>query len=86
MPIATSSTATKHLALRGRITFPETGIEMLDLRGKPIFTCVCGCKMFVVTVMWDEETREVGWYDLKQECKECGAISTAPTPMDWRDE
>jgi hypothetical protein len=40
--------------------------------------------MFVITVMWDEETREVIWYDLKQECKECKAIST--TPMDWRDE
>lgn len=75
-----------HPARRGNIASAETGIEMLDLRGKPIFTCVCGCKMFVVTVMWDEETREVGWYDLKQECKECGAISTAPTPMDWRDE
>jgi rRNA maturation protein Nop10 len=42
--------------------------------------------MFVVTIMWDEETREVGWYDLKQECKECGAISTAPTPIDWKDD
>lgn len=59
---------------------------MLDLRGKPILTCICGCKMFVITVMWDDETRELAWYDLRQECKECKAISTAPTPMDWRDE
>lgn len=58
---------------------------MFDLRGKPIMTCVCGCKMFIVTVMWDEEDRTVGWYDLKQECKECGAISTAPTEIDWKD-
>ena len=42
--------------------------------------------MFVITVMWDDETREVSWYDLRQECKECKAISTAPTPIDWRDD
>ena len=58
---------------------------MLDLTGTPIMTCICGCKMFVITVMWDEESREVSWYDLRQECKECGAISTAPTPIDWKD-
>jgi uncharacterized protein with NRDE domain len=38
--------------------------------------------MFNVTVMWDEETRTVGWYDLKQECKECGTWTTAPTEID----
>jgi rRNA maturation protein Nop10 len=42
--------------------------------------------MFEITVMWDKETREVGWYDLRQKCKECGAESTAPTPIDWKDE
>jgi hypothetical protein len=41
--------------------------------------------MFVITVMWDDEMREVSWYDLRQQCKECGAISTAPTPIDWKD-
>jgi hypothetical protein len=38
--------------------------------------------MFKVTVMWDEETRAVGWYDLAQECIECGTITTAPTEID----
>jgi rRNA maturation protein Nop10 len=38
--------------------------------------------MFEVTVMWDKEERAVGWYDLRQKCKDCGAISTAPTPID----
>jgi hypothetical protein len=42
--------------------------------------------MFIVTVMWDEEDRSVGWYDLTQQCKECMSISTAPTPIDWKDE
>lgn len=45
--------------------------------------CICGCLMFEITVMWDSETREVGWYDLRQKCKECGSESTAPTPIDW---
>ncbi len=29
-----------------------------------------------------DETETVGWYDLKQKCKECGSLSTAPTPID----
>jgi rRNA maturation protein Nop10 len=41
--------------------------------------------MFKVILMWDEESREVGWYDLKQECIECGTYTTAPTPIDWMD-
>ena len=53
-----------------------------DLRGIPTFACICGCAMFKVVVMWDEDTRAVGWYDLAQECFECGTISTAPTEID----
>jgi hypothetical protein len=41
--------------------------------------------MFNITVIWDEETRAVGWYDLKQECKDCGIITTAPTEIDGCD-
>jgi hypothetical protein len=61
---------------------------MFDLYNldNPTFACICGCKMFVITVMWDEESREVSWYDLRQECKECGAISTAPTPIDGMED
>jgi len=65
-------------------------IEMMiqpvfDLQGEPTFACICGCKMFKVTLMWDEETRAVGWYDLKQECIECGTWTTAPTEIDGDD-
>jgi hypothetical protein len=56
-----------------------------DLRGEPTFACICGCKMFKVTVMWDEDTRAVGWYDLAQECIECGTVTTAPTEIDGDD-
>lgn len=55
---------------------------MIDLTGEPTMVCVCGSKMWNVTVMWDEDTRAVGWYDLRQECKQCGAIATAPTEID----
>ena len=58
---------------------------VFDLRGEPTFACICGCKMFKVIVMWDEETRAVGWYDLKQECIECGTLTTAPTEIDGDD-
>ena len=55
---------------------------MLDLQGTPTTVCICGSKMWKITVMWDNESREVSWYDLRQECKECGAFATAPTPID----
>lgn len=55
---------------------------MLDLQGTPTTICICGSKMWKITVMWDEESREVSWYDLRQECKSCGALATAPTPID----
>ncbi len=54
----------------------------LDIRGIPTTVCVCGCKVFTINVMWDEAERDVGWYDLTQICKDCGAMSTAPTPID----
>ena len=56
--------------------------QVNDLRGTPTFACICGCAMFRVTVMWDEETRAIGWYDLAQECIECGTVTTAPTEID----
>jgi hypothetical protein len=42
--------------------------------------------MFEITVMWDMEDRTVGWYDLRQKYKECGSLSTAPTPIDGDDD
>jgi hypothetical protein len=57
---------------------------MFDLYNldNPTMACICGCKMFQITVMWDEEERTIGWYDLRQRCHECGTNSTAPTPID----
>lgn len=55
---------------------------MDDLRGFPTLACICGCRIFNINVMWDPETRLVGWYNLTQKCTECGTITTAPTPID----
>lgn len=55
---------------------------MFDLSGMPTTACICGCKVFIVNVMWDELDRTVAWYDLKQVCKDCGTVSQAPTPID----
>lgn len=60
----------------------QTPTQPNDLRGEPAFACICGCAMFRINVMWDQDTRAVGWYDLAQECIECGTITTAPTEID----
>ena len=60
----------------------EKNLPKNDLRGTPTFACICGCMVFKVNVMWDQDTRAVDWYDLAQECVECGTITTAPTEID----
>ena len=57
-------------------------VEEEDFTGIPTMACICGCKVFRLNVMWDEEERTVGWYDLRQECYDCGTFTTAPTPID----
>jgi hypothetical protein len=64
------------------LSFKKELLLMLDLTGRPIMVCVCGSKLWQVNVMWDIEERDVGWYDLRQTCVVCGAIATAPTPID----
>lgn len=53
-----------------------------NLKGVPTMACICGSRVFNLRVMWDESTREIGWYDLEQECFNCGMLLTAPTPID----
>ena len=68
-----------------RITKRPTTKNNIDITGIPTLACICGSKMFNITVMWDEGTRTVSWYDLRQECKVCGAVTTAPTDIDGCD-
>ena len=58
---------------------------MLDLRGEPILTCICGSELWTVQVVWDKEERTIGMYSLDQTCASCGAIATAPTEIDGCD-
>ena len=67
------------------MAFTPQLVLVFDLRGEPIFVCVCGSKMWNLKVMWDTETRQVGMYLLDQVCEECGAVATAPTEIDGCD-
>ena len=53
-----------------------------SLKGIPTFACICGCMVMNLKVVFDEETRLVGWYDTGMECDMCGMQLTAPTPID----
>ena len=71
--------------LKRSINYADTyalELEEEDFQGIPTMACLCGCRVFRLNVMWDEETRAVGWYDLRQECIQCGSYTTAPTPVD----
>ena len=52
----------------------------IDLRGLPTHICVCGSTMWNVKVMFEDY--EIAMYLLDMECVVCGAIATAPTPVD----
>lgn len=36
----------------------------------------------IVKVMFDSDSYEIGMYHLDMECMGCGALLTAPTPLD----
>jgi ribosomal protein S27E len=56
---------------------------MLDLRGIPTCSCPeCGETLFRALVSFDPNTYMVSSYHLDIECNNCGALATAPTPMD----
>lgn len=52
----------------------------LDLRGTPTHVCVCGSQHFYVRAIFDNY--EIATYFLDMQCTECGALLTAPTPLD----
>jgi len=54
--------------------------SFLDLRGTPTHACVCGSQHFYVRVIF--ENYEIATYFLDMQCTECGALLTAPTPLD----
>jgi len=56
---------------------------MIDARGIPTCTCPnCGENFFRALVSFDPETYTIGMYHLDIQCDSCGALATAPTPLD----
>lgn len=55
---------------------------MLDARGIPTRECPsCASTLFTIQAVFDENY-EIGLYLLNAECAICGALLTAPTPLD----
>ena len=54
----------------------------IDLRDKdrPTHVCVCGSMLWKVQAMFEDG--EISLYVLDMECALCGALATAPTPLD----
>lgn len=59
---------------------PENYDNAMDLRGTPTHVCACGCNIFNVKVIFNEN--EIATYFLDMECANCGSLATAPTPVD----
>lgn len=56
---------------------------MIDARGIPTCECPnCGESLFRVLAVFDPDTYTIGMYHLDMQCNECGALATAPTPLD----
>lgn len=56
---------------------------MIDARGIPTCECPnCGESLFRVLAVFDPSTYTIGMYHLDMQCNECGALATAPTPLD----
>ena len=51
-----------------------------DMRGTPMHVCFCGCNIWNVKTIFDNN--EIATYFLDMECANCGSLATAPTPID----
>lgn len=56
---------------------------MSDYRGIPTAICLCGSPLLRITATFDSETYEITGYLIDDaSCASCGALLTAPTPLD----
>lgn len=56
---------------------------MMNTRGIPTAQClVCGSNLITIVAVFDQETYEIDTYMLDACCYTCGALLTAPTPLD----
>lgn len=58
----------------------------MDVRGNPTTTCPCGCEIWNVKTVFDQDTGEVVLYFRDMECAQCGTLATAPTPIDSMED
>jgi hypothetical protein len=49
-----------------------------NLHGIPTHVCLCGCKVWNVKVMFEDN--QISMYFLDMFCSACGSPATAPTP------
>lgn len=61
------------------------GSPILDMRGLPSRTCVCGSDTFKVVVQLAEDN-SIAAYTLNGYCYACGAAVTIPTPEESNDQ
>lgn len=54
----------------------------MDVRGEPTTTCPCGCEIWNVKTVFDQDTGEVILYFRDMECAQCGTLATAPIPIE----
>jgi hypothetical protein len=59
---------------------PENYDNAIDMRGTPVHVCFCGCNIWNVKTIFDNN--EIATYFLDMECANCGSLATAPTPID----
>lgn len=58
-----------------------------SMYGIPTCECpFCECRWMIAKVMFDPDTYEIGMYHLDIECMGCGALLTAPTPLDLPED
>lgn len=58
----------------------EEGFNPVDLRGTPTHACICGSTHFYIRAIFEDY--EIATYFLDMQCAQCGALLTAPTPLD----
>lgn len=51
--------------------------QAMDIRGEPTRVCVCGCFVWNLKVVFDEDNT-IGMYFRDMECASCGTQATAP--------
>ena len=58
----------------------------MDVRGEATTVCPCGCEIWNLKVVFDQDTNEIGLYFRDMECAQCGTLATAPIPIEEDDD